>query len=398
MSNPRLPAELLDDVVDLLHDAPHALRNCCLVSKSWIPRTRRHLFADVTFHTVESLELWKKIFPDPSTSPAHYTKTLSVGCPHAATAADAQAGGWISTFSNVLRLNVDRLHGDGSAASLLLFRGFSPVLKSLDAHFAPLPPSQIFDFILSFPLLEDLAATARDGSIGEDDDSDELSPAVRPSNLPRFTGSLELPGTGIKFITRRFLSLPGGIHFRKLILRWFKAEDVSLTMALVEGCSHTLEFLDIGYVPRCTSICMWVRVNDLIVFIVEFKSASFNLSKATKLRHAVFRLESLKVEWVTVILQAITPKHQDLQHISIYMHGYMLPPICPGFKARLIVGERVFEQWLDLDRLLVQFWESRSIRPRFVCGQMGEYEQSVKRSIGCLLPVAAGGGMFDVVE
>jgi hypothetical protein len=35
-----------------LHDTRDALRNCCLIFKSWIPRTRKHLFADVRFYTM----------------------------------------------------------------------------------------------------------------------------------------------------------------------------------------------------------------------------------------------------------------------------------------------------------------------------------------------------------
>jgi hypothetical protein len=45
--------------------------------------------------------------------------------------------------------------------------------------------------------------------------------------------------------TRRLLSLPSGIHFRKLTLTWSREEDLSLMVALVEGCSHTIESLDI---------------------------------------------------------------------------------------------------------------------------------------------------------
>ena len=337
------------------------------------------------------------MFLDPSISPACHAKTLSVSCSDVVTVADAQAGGWIEGFSHVLHLKVDHLYGDGSAVSLLVFRGFSPILKSLHLNFAPLSPSQIFDFILSFPLLEDLTASLREGSVYDGDGSDGPSPAIQSSNLPRFTGSLELPGEGITPISRRLLSLPGGIHFRKLTLRLSKAEDFSLTMALVEGCSHTLESLDITYAARCTSICVWVRVSSSIMFLVELGSISFNLSKATKLRDAVFRLGSLTVEWVTMVLQAITPKHQDLEHISIYMPSYMLPPVRPGVRITHTV-EGIVGQWLDLDRLLVQFSESRSIRLRVICGMLGKYEQNTKHSIGCLLPVAAGGGMIDVVE
>jgi len=44
-----LPPEILDLIVDHLHDEPTALKACCLVSKSWVPRTWNHLFALVEF-------------------------------------------------------------------------------------------------------------------------------------------------------------------------------------------------------------------------------------------------------------------------------------------------------------------------------------------------------------
>ena len=74
MPDPRLPPELLDHVLDLLRYEKRVLGSCCLVSKSWIPRTRKHLFANVRFEIERDLESWKKVFPDPSTSPTCYTK------------------------------------------------------------------------------------------------------------------------------------------------------------------------------------------------------------------------------------------------------------------------------------------------------------------------------------
>ncbi|KAF9642961.1 hypothetical protein BDM02DRAFT_3104213, partial [Thelephora ganbajun] len=52
MSNPHkphLPPEILDYIVDFLYNEPETLKQCCLVSKSWVPRTRKHLFADINF-------------------------------------------------------------------------------------------------------------------------------------------------------------------------------------------------------------------------------------------------------------------------------------------------------------------------------------------------------------
>jgi len=105
MSNLHLPTETLDHVVDLLRDTEYALRNCCLVSKSWIPRTRKHLFANVSFLTDKALESWKEAFPDSSTSPARYTKALFIDCIRVAVG-DVKAGGWIRGFSRVLHLKV----------------------------------------------------------------------------------------------------------------------------------------------------------------------------------------------------------------------------------------------------------------------------------------------------
>jgi len=256
MSNPRLPAETLDHIVDLLHDAKSALRNCCLVSKSWIPRTRKHLFADIGFHTVRNLESWKETFPDPLTSPAHYAQSLSVSCTHAVTPADAEEGGWLRGFSRAvhlglgssasppsrLRVSLTPLH----KSSLIPYHGFSPAIRSLCMAFAFLSP-ETFDFIISFPLLEDLTVITY-GTLPDEGSGgpDRSSAVTQPPNSPTLTGSLELSRGGIKTLTRPLLSLPGGIHFRKLILTCGREWDIPLTTALVDGCSHTLESLDVA--------------------------------------------------------------------------------------------------------------------------------------------------------
>ncbi|KAF9781414.1 hypothetical protein BJ322DRAFT_276582 [Thelephora terrestris] len=242
MSSPNLPGELLDHVVDLLHDTRDTLVNCSLVSKSWIPRARKHLFARIRFHTATNLRSWKHNFPDPSTSPAYYVQTLSIDFPLVITAAD---GGWIPTFSRVVRFEVV-IRSTNSRVSLVPFHGFSLVINSLHVNFTDFPPSRVFDFVTSFPLLEDLSAVSY-GRFKGDHGFDEHPVGVRPSSPPAFTGSLELfLNDGMKPIASRLLSLPSGLHFRELSLAWFDIHDVPLTMALVESCCSTLESLSIN--------------------------------------------------------------------------------------------------------------------------------------------------------
>ena len=61
------------------------------------------------------------------------------------------------------------------------------------------------------------------------------------------------------------------------------------------------------------------------------------------------------------------PKHQDLQQVSIYVPFYTAP-VNTDAEVRQVIGEAMCQHWLDVDRLLVQFWESCSIRPRIVSG------------------------------
>jgi hypothetical protein len=255
MSNLHLPVEILDHIIDYLHGTEDALRSCCLVSKSWIPRTRKHLFAHIWFHTVRDVHAWKRTFPDPSTSPAHYAKTLSIDSPAVVTAADAEVGGYIGSFFSVtgLETGADRTEPDfnQSAIPLAPFHGFFPAIKSLCLVIPALPLSQVFNLILSFPLLEDLDVilVGESSDNGDDSEEDEMPTATQPPSPPMFTGSLDLClSEGMEpFFARRLLSLPGGIHFRKLTLTWLHEEDYLLTTALVEGCSHTLEFLEIDW-------------------------------------------------------------------------------------------------------------------------------------------------------
>ena len=262
MSSPRLAAELLDHVVDYLHNSEDALRKCCLVSKSWVPRARKYLFADIWFGTEEDLEWWLVMFPDPSTSPARYTKILTIDCPKSITIADGEGGGWVRSFSHVVELELrrsSRLPGtfeeDESGTFLTLLQGLSPFVKILTIDCIGLPSSRIFDLTLSFPLLEDLTLTGYGYTAADEDDGSNGPPvAAQPSNLPVFTGSFKLETKGLVPIARQLLSLPSGIHFRKLTLMWDRGEDISSIAALVEGCSHTLESLDIGCNPPGVSI------------------------------------------------------------------------------------------------------------------------------------------------
>ena len=67
--------------------------------------------------------------------------------------------------------------------------------------------------------------------------------------------------------------------------------------------------------------------------------------------------------------------------------------------VNLAIGDVIYGQWSDLDRLLVQLWESHPIRPVAVVFTkwVGELKK-MRDWIGRLLPEITKRGVIDIVE
>ena len=239
-----LPPEILDLIIDQLHNEPTTLRACCLVSKSWIPRTRKHLFADVKFDAKELLlASWMKMFPNPSNSPAQHTRSLTIRRPVYLsvpdTPTDAEVTSCARAFRNVVHLHFRCLFWADHKPRLVPFYGFSHTLRSLRLT---LTSFQVFDLVCSFPLLEDLALIALRFGPG-------LVEWIAPSTSPKLTGSLELnTSDGIRHAICRLLDFPDGLHFAEITAVCFYGDSESMA-ELVSRCSGTLEYLNLDCFP-----------------------------------------------------------------------------------------------------------------------------------------------------
>ena len=377
------PPEILDEIVDFLRDEPETLMQCCLVSKSWVPRARKHLFAQI-WVKADDHRKWTSIFPDPEGSPAHYTRRLKVDCA-------LEDSRWIQGFRRVeqLTLNCIPPDPDTGIVSLIPFRILATSLRSLCVYSGIIPHSQTFGLIRSLPLLEDL--TLRGNDI--DEESMRPSMTVPPSTSPAVTGSLKLfMYEGMENALREMLDLPGGLHFRELQLTWCGKSEFPWVAKLVATCSDTLECLDIT--------CDIDSMSDLVPSIDEILQSPsgdegvpgpIDLSKATKLKDIVFRCDSACCGWVTATLGTITPEHQDLR-ISLCVprvsNHQMNNPQAIG-------AENTGMSWLDLDHSLVRLWESHSISLTVVNPQVGE---GAKGLIEYLLPEVTRRGIAELEE
>jgi hypothetical protein len=83
-----------------------------------------------------------------------------------------------------------------------------------------------------------------------------------------------------------------------------------------------------------------------------------------------------------MMLNTITPDHRDLRSFSIHTPGIS---DCVGEQfVKEVEAARPGMQWPDLDRLLVEFWESRSIPSRVMV--YGLSDEQVMEEQRYLLP------------
>jgi hypothetical protein len=121
---------------------------------------------------------------------------------------------------------------------------------------------------------------------------------------------------------------------------------------------------------------------------------SIDLSKVTKLKVLKVRLTNLPPGRLTATLETLTAENRDLRQISIYLPFHRIP----RGDARSFFGDDIYQKWLGLDRLLVQFWELHSIRTKVVVTESMWGDEEMKGRIGRLFPEMAARGIVDVAE
>lgn len=306
-------------------------------------------------------------------SPSYHTRVLTVECDPG----DIEDNNWVRGFSRVERLVVDDSH---TFIPFSQFHQLAPSLKSLLVVSLSFPQSQIFALICSLPFLEDLALIGDSDpiEIGESDDTLALAPTS-----PTLTGTLDIfLSEGVAGVLRGLLDLPGGLRFRRVELSWCSELDLPQVVELVTACSGTLEYFDLA-----------CGIDD------EDVLAPIDLSKAARLKDIVFRcgIGSGNCGWIITALETIMSTHREHPQILIHI------PYAPDYVRDRGLIQQVEEagsgmRWSDLDRLLVQLWESCSIRSMIVCPRSKIKTRGVEDWARYLLPEIASRGRVELVD
>lgn len=139
----------------------------------------------------------------------------------------------------------------------------------------------------------------------------------------------------------------------------------------------------------------WIRAADRTLLVDDPFPLFVDLSKAIKLEDVAFTC-SRNPRWITATLRTVTPDHRNLRQISLcYRNLYPRSDLDDPARFRVFIGDDAYQEWLELDGLLVRLCESHSIHLRVLhSGSSSAISEPGARSrIESLFPEATARGI-----
>jgi len=319
---PRLPQELLDEIMGHLADDYTSLRRCSTAARTFVPPCRRLLFCRVVFRP-HNLLTWKTTFPDPSTSPAAYTREIRI---HLMPDAPMKLAEYMPYFSNVRDLTL--VGGRCENYEWISSIGRLPTsIHSLTMKFVSVTNTQVRGIMEQLPNLDDFSLCTFKGS-GFPDGAGEILKG-------RYCGKLELllMDDFRASIVRSLLEAPQGLGFKTVKAFCNAEDDFPVYADLVAACRDTLTGLDISVSSEGNTLyeiaLATARADNPVAIIIPGKNArTLDLSHHRSLEHLSFSLLSnfASCRWLSAALSTIDPTNSPrLSTISIYLYRHVPP-------------------------------------------------------------------------
>ena len=125
---------------------------------------------------------------------------------------------------------------------------------------------------------------------------------------------------------------------------------------------------------------------DLLSLRLDPTRNFVDLSTARKIKDLVFHCDHTHTQWITRVLQTV--ESENLQRITLRPDIYTFVTT---------IQEATYQEWWELDRLLVHFRTSRSICPKLVF-EMDLDKEDLRGCALSLLPEVTRRGLVDLVR
>ena len=228
--DPRVPQELVDEVLDHLADDMATLRSCSLVAKSWIHPSRCHIFNSV-FFTATSVTKWNRTFPNPEHSPAGHVRDLSFCFIHRDAPIDFADR--MPYFSNARKLTlIGQTAIDPGFISAL--GQLPPSTRSVDITFSKILNTHIISVMQQLPNLDSLSLMSQEWG-------GPIPPGSGGLIQGKLNGKLRLRRRSAhRDLLDTLMEVTTGPQFTEVEIRDARIHCFPATLELIKACRDTL--------------------------------------------------------------------------------------------------------------------------------------------------------------
>ena len=110
----------------------------------------------------------------------------------------------------------------------------------------------------------------------------------------------------------------------------------------------------------------------------------------------ILRLEELDDVWTAMVLKTLTSEHRNFRKVTIHI-PIAISSVGEPVNVKQSIGEETHGQWMDLDHILIQLWESNAIHTQVIYTTEGEKKEA-REFIGALLPEMTKRGKVEMLE
>lgn len=237
-AQPTFPQEVVDELIDWVgvssvgQGDPH-LRSCSLVARSWVQRSRKHLFHDIELTSAPSISSWIRNIPPGAGGVSRYVRKLWLGCNWDQWSQRFPSVGHLRSFTRTEELRLTYWCGGHATREEVeeAFGGFGPSVRSLSVSLPRGDAGSFLHLLSLFPHLDDL-------SIWTSYLDESLGPL--PRNVVTVRGRLVLDG-----VQEHFADALIGSGLKPKILKISIPRSISYA-GLLMACAPTVETISLS--------------------------------------------------------------------------------------------------------------------------------------------------------
>lgn len=357
---PTFPQEVIDELIDWIGDSsvgqrdPH-LRSCSLVARSWVQRSRKHLFHSIELASTSDISNWiSKIRPGVG-GMSGYVRKLWMNCNWDQWSQRFLSVEHLRSFTCVEELRLTYWRGGQATKEEVegAFGGFGPSVRSLSVSLPRGDPGSFLHLLSLFPHLDDLSiwTSYLDESLG----------LLPPKNAVTVRRRLVLDG-----LQEHFADALIGDELRPKALKISIPPSTSYD-GLLMACAPSVEVISLS--PTFGQrLPVWLRCAQPLI-LVETGACLDHTSLAgfTALRHVEIKLMHPVCFFADV--------HTVLRPVpSLYLERVTFN-FSQDIRRADLEGSEAAKTWMNADDVLYDL-STRWAQPRLLLVIKGKFDSS----------------------